>query len=945
MEKEHSRYFCRTCLYDREIFLQEQMCYKSKEELELHAKVGDQGLVPIKPHANCDFCKRTFYTHEALYKHMRSCHINCFLCFEAHRRNEFFKDMKSLYNHFVAEHHVCRYERCMREGIFSQETVFAHEAQLAQHRITFHKNHNGALPEEKVRPVLLTRTTVATNQLSEATMQNDEEMASLPQSDKPIYFVSITNAEKPPKEVILPALESGLDNREERYPNFPNGLNWGEYKKHKADKKKKATGNGSSNDNNDTNDEKDDKATISNDAEASRGGNKTDEEVEDVEPALGAEALKTYTRAAEYESEMQDKMLRTLPQPLLDLPPSARMDSTLNKSSFLHAIDAVLDRAVGTVPQCKVKLMTVTAKQAADGGARGKVDIPAMKQHVANLSPLGLDSLSEMRGFLVNAWDSRFDTDWITGLRPLFFRTLRNEEHSGTPSHWLTWKYQAYTGLDKLRDIEGELIRIYIGMCLERNLSGYAGIDRAKEYPSLVQSAVAAAAKDTQTFNPEMNFAPEVRAGGGGWNNRRGGGNFAAPGSQEFPALPGDASIVAEDGTPLTELTMAERLKLQEQQERLLRAKKANKANGAGGSSSSKGPYNGQKHKFDLGFEEFPAMPVGLQPLGNPSAAKAKKPVTKASVFGASSSTSMPSNSGGASSSSSAAPAAVPKAAKPLKVPAPSASDITLNSNPNARAPTAAGTWGASSSSGAASNSSSSAPKTTSLLRGVQEQQQLRGAYAPVKLKNEAAERGQVAKKLADASAFPGLPTSAINQSSGPGKSRDTGGLLKGANIISKKTGTVVPVQQSSKQEMKKRDIFEDADDFADGDSFARVLLAAKAENPDKGPPSPLFGPSGKWTEGKTSLPSSWNDNELFPTLGGGASSSSSTAPGAGSAGGSAKGPVLVGKAKQVEEARLRQEAKDAKLAKQLQEAEEKKGAAGNQQKRGRQKKTLLAFG
>ena len=75
------------------------------------------------------------------------------------------------------------------------------------------------------------------------------------------------------------------------------------------------------------------------------------------------------------------------------------------------------------------------------------VNLTKVKRHIAALSPLQLDSLSEMRNCLLELLDSRFNTDPITGLRPLFFRTLRNadekERHSkALEDAWLAWKFQ-----------------------------------------------------------------------------------------------------------------------------------------------------------------------------------------------------------------------------------------------------------------------------------------------------------------------------------------------------------------------------------------------------------------------------------------------------------------------------------------------------------------------
>ncbi|CAD7928970.1 unnamed protein product [Amoebophrya sp. A120] len=941
MEKQHSRYFCRTCLDGREIFLEEQMCYATKDELDLHHRVGDSGLVPIKPHADCQFCKKSFFTHQELYQHMIVEHITCFLCFEAHRENRFFKDMTCLFNHFLAEHHVCRYERCMREGIFSQETVFAHEAQLAQHRIAVHKNHNGPTKEECYRPKLDITVTSTLNGLSHAQINDKETMAAMPQQDKPIYFTHIHNPERPPKEVILPPLPK--KEVVDRYPDLGYGMSWKDFdaakhrKKAQERKKKTATTGGGVHQNgapgspeqhvydpNAPEDGKEQEGNVKNGAstpeqhpvDSGDAGSPAEDSEDDQ---------RTFLRANEYEAEQQQKMVKALPADLLDLPPSVRMDTQLQKSSFLHAIDAVLECSVGSVTKCKVELMKESVKQQADGGAAGRVDIPGMKKHIAMLSPLALDSLSEMRAFLLQTWDSRFNTELITGLRPLFFRTLRNEDHKGTPAHWLTWKYQAHNALGKLRANERELIRLYVGFCLERNVTSYAGLDRAKEYPSLEQSAVSAAAKDADAFNPELAFRPERRGvAGTQWQGRNGG--FNAMGSQDFPAL-AETRTVDEDGTPLLELTMAEKLKLQEQKEKMKKTAKA---------PSTASKLGGKKPQLD-NEAEFPSFPIGLQPLGGGGPPPVKKPVTKSSVFGAASL-----SAGGASSSaasSSSTPNNAVAAKKKAKVGQPSAAkDITLNSNPNAPAPPPIGQQQQSSSSSSSSRPRDASTGSSSLLKGIQEKQELlKTAYGPTKIKDEAAERGQVAKKLGNAENFPALPSSSVHQPAG--KSRDTGGLLKGANIISKKTGTVVPVQQGSKtaQLQKKKDLFDDDDDFADV-SFAQALVT-QSGSADAEPGSPSWNSKRPVTTA-SKVPDAWDDDELFPTL-----NEKQAPPPAGDV---SPSKPLVGKAKQLEEQRLRQEARDARLAKQLQDAENNSAGKTEQappKARGRQKKTLIAWG
>eukprot|EP00392_Amoebophrya_sp_AT5.2_P004381 g4389.t1 len=846
----------------------------------------------------------------------------------------------------------------------------------------------------------------------------------------------IPNPAPVPPEVILPDLPKQQE--ENRYPDMY-GIGWKDfdYAKHKKKLQNKAKQNGkaaaaASNGNTaklngadavgemKTNGaenqngighpgspEPDHDGRSDDDADHGRAKQPLPDDSDEDDEERDAQLTRTYLRTQEYETEMQDKMIRALQEraALFALPPAARIDTTIDKSSFLHAVDAVLEASIGTAASCKARLMAEVMRQGEDGGAHGKVNIPEMKQHVATLmagpamsgvigsrhptgpvapysswalviagpditlSPLSLDSLSEMRNYLLKTWDARFNTDLITGLRPLFFRTLRGHpDGKNTANDWLAWKYQAHVALNKFREVELDFIRIYVSLCLERNVAGFAGVDRAKAYPSLEQSVVAAAAKDADVFNPEATFQPDRRGAlGSHWQNR---GGLQNRGEADFPSLGGggggassssargptdfhvaDPQTVADDGTPLLELTMAERLKLQEQRERAAEKKKKSNSNSAAAKMGGQKAFQGKK----LGDEEeFPAFPVGLQPLGGtgpPAGSSVKKPLTKAAIFGAPAASVASGAAGGASSSSGGAAASASVAKAKPKVGLPNAKkDITLNSVGGATGRTvlnkaintAPGTGGGGSSSssstaqlspGGGANANASAAS-------------LADAYGKIKVRNEDAERGQVAKTLGNTDNFPALL---------PGKSRDTGGLLKGANIISKKTGTVLPVANTKPkvEAERKRDLFDDDDDFADV-SFAQALATASSRREDSEPPSPLW--KAKRDALVNKLPTAWDDEELFPSMGLAGTASASSSSGAAAAGSSGARPAsrpLVGKAKQIEEARKRQEAKDARLAKQLQESENAAAAGAGSSttggagapKKGRQKKTLIAWG
>lgn len=491
MERYHSLYFCKTCLSGRDIFLSEHMCYHSKEEVDLHCRIGDSGLartrssegcqpcpdddetgaviVPIKPHAKCDFCKppgNFYYTHEALWRHMRSEHFHCYLCYEANKKNEFFKDASALWNHHCIEHNVCPARECLKQGIFTGEIVFSHRSQLEHHFAAMHKGRdpfNDPRSCEPCEPIvdflksqmssqLVTKVTSALNGMEK---MSDAELANLGPNDRPIFFLhcgtepsgadyreeEIRKAKsrsqsillKAPGYIVLP--KSERKKKRDRYPDLDYGVSWQDYNPRTE---------GGFNMSNKSKDKKDATKSSSKrkyDADSSDLTDGDDATAVDNNVTAETSALTNiYTKARDYEKDMQAKMIDELPIRLLHLPQTARMDQTLNRPSFLRAIDAIFAATVGDENSCKLLLMKEQIakdkemNEEEDGSPGGgdsegkrkpKVSYPLMQKHVKALSPLQLDSLSEMRNCLLEQLDTRLDLDKIIGLRALFFRTLR----------------------------------------------------------------------------------------------------------------------------------------------------------------------------------------------------------------------------------------------------------------------------------------------------------------------------------------------------------------------------------------------------------------------------------------------------------------------------------------------------------------------------------------
>jgi hypothetical protein len=118
-------------------------------------------------------------------------------------------------------------------------------------------------------------------------------------------------------------------------------------------------------------------------------------------------------RRDDFDLEFIGKIRSEMPDKLLAVPSDARLEEASNlpgfnetgyrKPSFLAAIDAVLDCLVGTILECKNKLLTASI----ENPDACKINFGALKNLIGRLSPLQLDSLSEMRNHMLEMQDSR----------------------------------------------------------------------------------------------------------------------------------------------------------------------------------------------------------------------------------------------------------------------------------------------------------------------------------------------------------------------------------------------------------------------------------------------------------------------------------------------------------------------------------------------------------
>lgn len=131
VQQQHNLVFCKVCLRDRKVFLQEQKLY-SHSALKAHLKSGDKDTQVV--HARCHFCEEYFFDQDKLYEHLHAKHETCFLCSREGRMYEYYHDYAALEDHFRKDHFLCEEPEC-REKKF---VAFKSEVELQVHQVQIH---------------------------------------------------------------------------------------------------------------------------------------------------------------------------------------------------------------------------------------------------------------------------------------------------------------------------------------------------------------------------------------------------------------------------------------------------------------------------------------------------------------------------------------------------------------------------------------------------------------------------------------------------------------------------------------------------------------------------------------------------------------------------------------------------------------------------------------
>lgn len=164
IQDEHRLQFCPVCLEHRAAFAHEQPLF-TRTELQRHL-AGDPKSDDA--HQRCEFCNRSFYNKEHLYKHLTEKHESCHICQQngimyvtasrvhlrvvagldltsLHCRFQYFRDYTDLEAHFDKEHHLCHETECLEKKF----VVFRTALDLHAHDVAVHLPNRNLSKEKK----------------------------------------------------------------------------------------------------------------------------------------------------------------------------------------------------------------------------------------------------------------------------------------------------------------------------------------------------------------------------------------------------------------------------------------------------------------------------------------------------------------------------------------------------------------------------------------------------------------------------------------------------------------------------------------------------------------------------------------------------------------------------------------------------------------------------
>eukprot|EP00924_Labyrinthula_sp_SR-Ha-C_P015112 snap_masked-scaffold_9-processed-gene-8.36-mRNA-1 protein AED:1.00 eAED:1.00 QI:0/-1/0/0/-1/1/1/0/507 len=133
---QHKQKCCELCFKSGLQFPKDIKRFSFKD-FERHCDKGEAKRMS-PPHPKCIFCfdkgkPKRFYDEEQLFHHLNHVHENCFVCKKSGREYDYYRDRRSLFEHFKEHHFLCEEPMCK-----DNFQVFDSELELKIHRNHVH---------------------------------------------------------------------------------------------------------------------------------------------------------------------------------------------------------------------------------------------------------------------------------------------------------------------------------------------------------------------------------------------------------------------------------------------------------------------------------------------------------------------------------------------------------------------------------------------------------------------------------------------------------------------------------------------------------------------------------------------------------------------------------------------------------------------------------------
>jgi len=145
LREAHGLQFCTVCVENLKMFISEQKLY-TRAELKQHIQgTKDANGEQQGGHPYCEFCGKPFLDSDALWQHMEKEHVACHVCAREEETYQYFKDYKSLEEHFDKAHYLCPDPMCREQ----RNIVFSTALDLKAHTIAVHLSSRNMSQSEK----------------------------------------------------------------------------------------------------------------------------------------------------------------------------------------------------------------------------------------------------------------------------------------------------------------------------------------------------------------------------------------------------------------------------------------------------------------------------------------------------------------------------------------------------------------------------------------------------------------------------------------------------------------------------------------------------------------------------------------------------------------------------------------------------------------------------